>query len=75
MKMNRRTMLGAAGALAAPAPAPAPRPYRRVACEEGFLSPCVLTHDAKASSPALSLMDAAQKKALFEDNAARLFGL
>lgn len=60
MKMDRRTALSSAGALAgavaSSAPAATTRAYRRIACEEGFLSPAVLAQNAKASSPALSLI-------------------
>ena len=60
--VDRRTVLGGATALAgtmiasgAKAQAPA---YRRIACEEGFLSPGVLAQNAKASTPKLSLITA-----------------
>ena len=55
--VDRRTVLGGATALAgtmiasgAKAQAPA---YRRIACEEGFLSPGVLAQNAKASTPTM----------------------
>lgn len=36
----------------------AARPYRRIACEEGFLSPAVLAQNARTSVPGIPLMTA-----------------
>lgn len=60
--VDRRTMLGGATALAGTVMASGVkaqgRGYRRIACEEGFLSPGVLAQNAKSSTPQLSLITA-----------------
>lgn len=60
--IDRRTMLAGGAALtavsAASAVRAAPRSYRRIACEEGFLSPGVLAQNAKASTAQLQLITA-----------------
>ena len=60
--VDRRTVLGGATALAGTMMASGAqaqaRAYRRIACEEGFLSPGVLAQNAKASTPELSLITA-----------------
>jgi 2,3-dihydroxybenzoate decarboxylase len=59
--IDRRTAMtavAASAALASPAgvAAGSTRPYRRIACEEGFLSPGVLAHNAVSSTPDLQLI-------------------
>lgn len=61
--VDRRSVLAtmaAGAALASPASgatsAATARPYRRIACEEGFLSPGVLAENARASTGALQLI-------------------
>ena len=62
--VDRRSVLAAAAAVmpamaaAAGALAQSGRSYRRIACEEGFLSPGVLAHNAKASTAQLQLITA-----------------
>jgi 2,3-dihydroxybenzoate decarboxylase len=58
--IDRRTVMAAVAAGAALASAPAAagsrRPYRRIACEEGFLSPGVLAQNAISSTADLQLI-------------------
>jgi 2,3-dihydroxybenzoate decarboxylase len=59
--VDRRTALSIAAAAAtmpSSGVAANKRPYRRIACEEGFLSPGVLAQNARSSTPKLQLITA-----------------